>query len=171
MRALSKRAWVCGIVLGVSLLMAGRTFAQQRERLPSFAQRKAQPPASMPFGDIIAMMKEKLNLSDEQVSQITPIVQDDIRQRQEIMAKAKASGAGRNTVKSQMAALRERTKSKIAQYLTPEQLAKLQNEPPSPDSNANGNKTEIGDWRNPETRAQWSKNANVSRILKSYRDE
>ena len=105
--------WLCfhGIVLGVSFLMASVAFAQQEK----------QPPSA---GEIAAKMKQNLNLTDEQVSQITPVIEENIQQRQAIMEQAKGQETDRDAMKGQMAALRESMESKLAQYLTPEQLEK-----------------------------------------------
>ena len=68
--------------------------------------------------------KQNLNLTDEQVSQITPVIEENIQQRQAIMEQAKGQETDRDAMKGQMAALRESMESKLAQYLTPEQLEK-----------------------------------------------
>jgi excinuclease UvrABC ATPase subunit len=121
---------MCGIVLGVLFLAAGAAFAQQGQQ--SFPLPSA--------GEVVAKMKEKLNLSDEQVKQIAPIIEEDFQQRKEIVAQSKTQGLGREAVRSKMAALRQSTKSKLTQCLTPEQLEILKNEPLSPNFNVKGSR-------------------------------
>ena len=110
--------WVCvyGFILGVlCITAAGTAFPQQGEH------------QQMSAGDIVAKMKDNLNLTDEQVNQITPIIEENSQQKQALMEQAKSSGSGFSAVKDQMVALRQSLESKLAQYLTPEQLEKWKN--------------------------------------------
>lgn len=100
------------IIFGVSFFLAGITFAQQEE----------QPPSPSSASDILAKMKQELNLNDEQLSRITPIIQDDVQQMQMIMEQSRSQRAGRDAVKNQMDVLRQNTESKLSQYLTQDQL-------------------------------------------------
>ena len=109
------RMW--GILLAALFLVAGSIFAQQNE----------QSRSHMSVGDIVANMKGKLNLTDEQVGQITPLIEENIQQRQSIMEQAKNDGSDSDAVKGQMAALRQSMESKLSQYLTSEQLEKWKN--------------------------------------------
>lgn len=56
----------------------------------------------------INKLKQELNLTDEQVKQITPIIQSEMQKRKEVM--------------DQMRNLHQDTENKIGQYLTPEQM-------------------------------------------------
>lgn len=112
MRSIDKLRCVCVMILGVLFVTAGISVAQQEQSpLPSVQHEKSSA------SDIVAKMKEKLNLTDEQVSQITLIIQNEIEQRQVIMKQNN----------SQMEALRKDTESKLSQYLTPDQLAQWKN--------------------------------------------
>jgi len=56
----------------------------------------------------INQLKQGLNLTDEQVKQITPIIQSEMQKRKELM--------------DQMRNLHQDTETKIGQFLTPEQM-------------------------------------------------
>jgi hypothetical protein len=117
MMILGKWARIYGIVLGVLCIIAmGAAFAQQGK----------QP---LSASEIVAKMKQNLNLTDAQVNQITPIIEEEIQQRQAIMEQAKVQGLDQAVVKSHIAALRQSTQEKIAQCLRSGQLTKLQNNP------------------------------------------
>jgi len=104
------------ILIGVLFIIASIMFAQQG-KLPS-------PPSA---SDIVAKMKQELNLNDEQVSQITPVIQSEIQQMQALMEQAKSQGADRDAVIKQMEALRESEESELSQYLTQDQLTQWKN--------------------------------------------
>lgn len=78
-----------------------------------------QPPSA---DDIITKMKGELNLTDEQVSQIKPIIENEIQQQQAIKEQAKSQGTDRETVKSQLQTLRNDTESKLSQYLSQDKM-------------------------------------------------
>lgn len=103
MKLIDKRNLISAILM-VLLAITGCSVSQHEEQPPSVE-------------DIIARMKHDLNLSDEQVIQITPIMQDDMRQRREI----RSQGLDEDTVKTQIQAVRESTRSKLSQYLTEDQ--------------------------------------------------
>ena len=124
MRVANKYKYICVISMVVLFVATGVVLAGQ----PG-GQRPSPPSAS----DIVVKMKQELNLSDEQVSQITPIFQDEIQQMQAIMEQSRSQGADRDAVKSQMDALRQSTELKLSQYLTPDQLIQwknMQQQPP-----------------------------------------
>jgi len=73
---------------------------------------------------IVAKMKQELGLNDKQVGQITPVIQGEIQQMQIIMAQARSQKAEHEAVKKQMSKLHQSTELKLAQYLTPQQLAR-----------------------------------------------
>ena len=68
---------------------------------------QAQGPMRTPEGKI-NKMKQELNLTDEQVKQITPVIQSEMQKRKELM--------------DQMRNLHQETETKIGQFLTPEQM-------------------------------------------------
>ena len=116
MKFLDKWWLILVILIGVLFIIASIMFAQQG-KLPS-------PPSA---SDIVAKMKQELNLNDEQVSQITPVIQSEIQQMQALMEQAKSQGADRDAVIKQMEALRESEESELSQYLTQDQLTQWKN--------------------------------------------
>lgn len=114
----------CIILIGVLFLAMGITFAQQG----------GQPPSPPLASDIVSRMKEDLNLTEEQMSQIMPIIQDELSQMQSFMEQ----GASPDTVRSKMDELRQSTESKLSQYLTQDQLTQWKNkqqQPPQKEGN------------------------------------
>ncbi|MFA6281266.1 MAG: hypothetical protein WCY05_02030 [Candidatus Omnitrophota bacterium] len=96
------------LILALALLCTiSNTYAQQRQA-PS-------------VDEIVANIKEDLKLTDEQVVKITPIVRNQIQQMQVIIEQAQEK------VRGQMLALEQNTETKLAQCLTPEQMAKFKN--------------------------------------------
>ncbi|HUT83688.1 MAG TPA: Spy/CpxP family protein refolding chaperone [Thermodesulfobacteriota bacterium] len=73
---------------------------------------QAQGPMRTSEGKI-NKMKQELNLTDEQVKQITPIIQSEMQKRKELM--------------DQMRNLHQDTETKIGQFLTPEQMTQWKN--------------------------------------------
>jgi TolA-binding protein len=63
--------------------------------------------------DIVGRMKQELKLTDEQVKQITPIIQADVQKRKELM--------------DQINNVRQDTENKLGQYLTQEQMTQWKN--------------------------------------------
>jgi Spy/CpxP family protein refolding chaperone len=63
--------------------------------------------------DIVGRMKQELKLTDEQVKQITPIIQADVQKRKELM--------------DQINNVRQDTENKTGQFLTPEQMTQWKN--------------------------------------------
>ena len=108
----------CIILIGALFLVAGITFAQQGDQPPS-------PPSA---SDVVSRMKEELSLTEEQISQITPIIQDELSQMQSFMEQ----GASSDTAKSKMDELRQSTESKLSQYLRQDQLTQWKNKQRQP---------------------------------------
>jgi predicted RND superfamily exporter protein len=113
MISVNRQTRICIILAGMLFIMTGLTLAQHGEQPPS-------PPSA---NDIMTKMKQELKLSDEQVSQITPIIKNEIEQMQALMSQGTDRDAGR----SQMEALRKSTESKLSQYLTQEQITLWKN--------------------------------------------
>ena len=118
MKFIGKSGEVCVVMLAVLLFTAGLSSAQQQ----------GQPPSPPSASDMVSKMKQELNLTDEQVSQVTPIIQEEVNQMQSLMSQV----ADRDAVKSQIDALHQSTEAKLAQYLTPDQLTqwKSRKQPP-----------------------------------------
>lgn len=106
------------IMLGVLFFMAGIGFAQPED----------QPPQAPSASDMISRMQQELNLTEEQVAQITPVIEDEINQMQSLMSQ----GGDRDASKVQMDTLRQATETKLAQYLTPEQLVQWKSKQQQP---------------------------------------
>lgn len=77
------------------------------------------PPPELSADDVVAMMKNELNLSNTQVRQITPVIEDEISQIKAFISQ----GIDRDQVKSKLDALREETESKLSKYLTSDQIS------------------------------------------------
>ncbi|MFA5270941.1 MAG: hypothetical protein WC412_01205 [Candidatus Omnitrophota bacterium] len=96
------------VILALTFFAAiGNTYAQQR-----------QAPSAE---EIVAKMKQDLNLSDEQAAKITPIVRNQLQQMQTIIEQAQEK------VRSQLQALQQNTETKLSQCLTPEQMEQFKN--------------------------------------------
>ena len=99
---------LCVVILLVLFFSAGISFAEDQEQ--AYAIPSAQ--------EIIAKLKQALDLSDEQTSQITPIIKEKVSQAKEIVSQ----GGDRDTMKIKAEALRKETESKLSQVLTLDQL-------------------------------------------------
>lgn len=111
--AIQKNRFICLAVIMPLFIVTNSTFAQ------------SQGPSA---DDIVAKMKQELKLSDDQVNQIKPIIENEIQQRQQIKEQAKAQGIGRQAIKEQMQALRQDMESKLSQYLSPDQITQWKNQ-------------------------------------------
>jgi hypothetical protein len=97
----------------------------------AFAQQERERPSAPSASDIVSKMKEELNLTEEQIAQITPVIEDEVNQGQSLIGQ----GGDRDAVKTKMDVLRQATEEKLAQYLTQDQLAQWkskQQQPPEP---------------------------------------
>lgn len=97
------------------LLACGAGFSQNREK-----GERPEPPSA---GQIVSRMKQDLNLTEEQVRQVTPVIQDEIARTRGIMTQTK----DREQAREQSRALRKDTEAKLSQYLTEEQMAGWRN--------------------------------------------
>jgi hypothetical protein len=121
MREANKWIGASLIAAGVLLFSCGVSFAQQ--------EGGDKPPAPPSASEMVSRMKQDLGLNDEQVSQITPILEEEISRMSELMG----SETDRESARSKMDALRQDTESKLAQYLTEDQMTKWksrQGQPP-----------------------------------------
>lgn len=75
----------------------------------------------------IAVLSEKLQLTDTQINQIRPILENQIQKRKEIFEVYSLQGNGdRRALRNQMRALREQTRLQVKDLLTEEQIAKYE---------------------------------------------
>ena len=75
----------------------------------------------------IAVLSEKLQLTDDQIEQIRPVLEDQAQKRKEIFEAYSAQGNGdRRALRNQMRTLREETRSQVMDYLNEEQIAKYE---------------------------------------------
>jgi hypothetical protein len=117
-------------VLGAVLLGAGIAFAQQGGQ----GGQGGKPPAAC---DMVSRMKQDLDLTAEQVSQITPVIENEINQMQALID----DGADRDAARVKMDALRQSTDEALSQYFTPAQLTlwkSRQRQPPQDKSGSMG---------------------------------
>jgi hypothetical protein len=76
---------------------------------------------------LIAELSEKLRLTDAQVEQIRPIIENQMEQREEIFEKYSSQGRqGRPALRQEMRDLRKDTHSQITSLLTEEQIAEYE---------------------------------------------
>ncbi len=86
----------------------------------AFRGSKARDPEK-----IISHLTRELGLSDTQVTQIRPIIENQAEQRKLIFEKYASQGrSGRKAMRGEMDALREKTDSQLASVLADEQMAK-----------------------------------------------
>lgn len=95
-----------------TLIICGNTFAQRGPGGPG----GGKAPAKLSASDIVSRMKQNLNLSDDQVKQITTIVKDELAQMESLM------GSGSRPDHTQIESIRTEAEAKIAAVLTTEQL-------------------------------------------------
>jgi hypothetical protein len=120
------------VVAGSLFLMSGTMLAQEG---PGGG---GQPPSPPSASEIVSKMKQDLGLTDEQVSQVTSIIQDESSQMEALM-KSGDPQSGR----SQMEAIQQQTESKLAQVLTADQLAKWKSsKPQGPQGNSGSGASE-----------------------------
>lgn len=76
--------------------------------------------------EIIADMKARLNLTDEQVSQIRPIVESNQEKRRAVFEKYRGNIRGnRSEFRSEMDAIRQEADQQLSGILSPDQMAEL----------------------------------------------
>ena len=102
-----KNRFICLIMIIPLFIVTNSLFAQSQ---------------GLSADDIVAKMKQELKLSDDQINQIKPIIENEIQQRQQIREQAKVQGIDRQAIKEQMQALRQDTESKLSQYLSQDQI-------------------------------------------------
>ena len=88
-----------------------------------------QPPRPLTVPEIILRMKQKLTLSDTQVNQITPIIENEITQINSLMDRAREKTSSRDSIWTKIESLYKSTEDKLGEFLTSEQLAKMKSCP------------------------------------------
>jgi hypothetical protein len=106
-------------VIGL-FFVGGSAFAQGR---PGFGGGKMPSPPSA--SEIVSQMKETLNLTDEQVTQVTTIIQEQMSQMESLI---KSGNPESN--RGKMESIRQQTEEKLSKVLTSEQLTKWKNSRP-----------------------------------------
>jgi Spy/CpxP family protein refolding chaperone len=75
----------------------------------------------------MAILSEKLQLTDDQIEKIRPILENQTNKRKEIFEAHSSQGFGdRRVLRNQMRALREETRSQVKHLLTEEQIEKYE---------------------------------------------
>jgi hypothetical protein len=99
--------------IGSFILMAVLFFTT----MPAFAQE--QPPSA---DDIVAKMQSKLNLTQDQVTAVTPIIEKYASKREALRQSAQ-DGTDRDSLRSQMKQLKEDESQELAQVLSSGQIS------------------------------------------------
>jgi len=86
--------------------------------MPVLAQD--QPPS---VDDIVAKMQSKLNLTQDQVTAVTPIIEKYISKHQELRQGVEDGTIERGDMRTQMKQLREDEKQELGQILSADQLS------------------------------------------------
>jgi septal ring factor EnvC (AmiA/AmiB activator) len=86
--------------------------------VPVFAQE--QPPST---ADIVAKMQSKLNLTQDQVAAVTPIIDKYSSKREELRQSMKDGSADKDSIRSQMKQLKEDENQELSQVLSSDQMS------------------------------------------------
>ena len=113
-------SYVLIVTLGIVSLFSAATYAISGEA-PSADMQKQEKPVSAEY--IVNKMTIYLSLTDKQAQQIKPVIEEDMSKRSEIL---KNNNGDRDAVKSQLDALRLQTNNKLAQFLTDDQMKKME---------------------------------------------
>ncbi len=98
-------------------------------------EQKRQAPLTA--DQVVSKMAIYLSLTDKQAQQIKPVVEEDMAKRSEII---KNDQGNRDAIKSAMNDLQIQTNNKLAQYLTDDQMKKLEDMQKAQQSQAGGRK-------------------------------
>jgi len=93
--------------------------------MPAFGQNKPmggnhQPPNPE---KIVAMMQSKLNLTQDQVNAVTPIIEKYASKRQELRQSMQGGTADMSSIRSQMKQIKADQTQELSQVLSPAQLS------------------------------------------------
>ena len=89
--------------------------------LPVFAQD--QPPSA---DDIVSKMQSKLNLTQDQVAAITPIIEKYSSKREELRQSMEDGTADRDSMRSQMKQLKTDEDQELSQVLSSDQMSQFE---------------------------------------------
>jgi hypothetical protein len=94
-----------------------------------------KPPKPMTAEETVSRMKADLSLTDKQVTQVTPVITNEISQIESLMDQERSGNITRDKAREKMDAVRKDTQTKLAVFLTSEQLVKWKKmcEPPKRD--------------------------------------
>ena len=102
---------VPGIILGI-LLISGN---------PSYAQKQGGPTVE----DMLAKIRQDLNLTEEQVTRIKSIVEEEAQKMTSLMERMSTQGAGAHeSVRTEMEKIRQEMEDQLIKCLDEEQMAK-----------------------------------------------
>jgi septal ring factor EnvC (AmiA/AmiB activator) len=114
-----KMTYIYMIGLFLTTLFVGPmapVFAQQQP--PSGGHQ--QPPSA---ADIVAKMQSKLNLTQDQVTAVTPIIEKYSSQREELWQSVKDASKDKESIRSQMKQLKSDENQELSQFLSADQMS------------------------------------------------
>jgi hypothetical protein len=79
-----------------------------------------QPPSA---ADLVAKIQSKLNLTQDQITAITPIIEKYASKREVIRQSIEDGSADRDSVRSQMKQLRDSENQELSQFLSADQMS------------------------------------------------
>ena len=93
--------------------------------IPVFAQEQPssgehQPPSA---ADIVAKMQSKLNLTQDQVAAVTPIIEKYSSKREELRQSMKDGSKDKDSLRSQMKQLKADENQELSQFLSSDQMS------------------------------------------------
>ena len=116
---------VFGTVLAVFFLMGASVYAQQAAPaapVAPAAQPKQQPPTAQ---SVVEKMQKQLNLTPQQVTALTPVVEDTMAKRKQIKESLKLQGADKKALHQQLIQVNKGEEDAFSKILTPEQMKML----------------------------------------------
>ena len=99
------------------------TFALAVSATPALAQQSQGGRQMLDADERLAQLTEQLELTDEQVKELKPIIEEQTKKQQELFQNA---GGDRETLRAEMMKLRDETEEAYAEVLTEEQMKKHQ---------------------------------------------
>ena len=113
-------AFVLPIMLIVITMLSAPACASTAE---ADSAKHHQKDTVVPIDDVIFKLKIALSLTDKQGEQIRPVLEEDMKERSEIM---KDNKNDKDKLKSALEGLQQRTVRELSQYLTEDQMKKLE---------------------------------------------
>jgi predicted nucleic acid-binding Zn ribbon protein len=110
--------------------------------VPAFAQQQAPSTA-----DIIAKMQKKLNLTQDQVAAVSPIIEKYFSKREELRQSMQNPPADKDSISSQMKLLKDKEKQELSQFLSAEQLSQWEQMQSQGRHKHSSGTHEEGSWR------------------------